>query len=299
MYVEYMIPEKAKVPVVMVEGGGLSGKSWETTPDGRMGWDEYFVRKGYPSYVADQVWRGRSGSDVTVFNRVRDGRLPPTALPSMTRTAAQLAWTAFRFGPEYGVPYPDTQFPVASLLEFAKQGVPSFSILPVGAPNPNYKALADLAVKLKGAVIMGHSQSGLFPLEAALVNSAGIKGIILTEGGSPNYTDEQIAKLKNVPILVLFADHLGPGEQARFDASVAFINRVNAAGGNAKMLHPPALGIRGNSHMFMLDKNNLQIADLVMKWIDKNVKSKNGGNNHDDDDDHGHHDDDDDHGDRR
>ena len=83
-----------------------------------------------------------------------------------------------------------------------------------------------------------------------------------------------------MPILVLFADHLGPGEQARFDASVAFINRVNAAGGNAKMLHPPALGIRGNSHMFMLDKNNLQIADLVMKWIDKNVKYKNGGHDH-------------------
>ena len=38
MYVEYMVPQKKpKVPVVMIEGGGLSGKSWETTPDGRMG----------------------------------------------------------------------------------------------------------------------------------------------------------------------------------------------------------------------------------------------------------------------
>ena len=50
MYVEYMIPQGGggKVPVVMVEGGGLSGKTYETTPDGRMGWDEYFVRKGHP-----------------------------------------------------------------------------------------------------------------------------------------------------------------------------------------------------------------------------------------------------------
>ncbi len=35
MYVEYMIPEgKKKIPVVMIHGGGLSGKSFETTPDG-------------------------------------------------------------------------------------------------------------------------------------------------------------------------------------------------------------------------------------------------------------------------
>lgn len=275
MYVEYMVPQKKpKVPVVMIEGGGLSGKSWETTPDGRMGWDEYFVRKGYPSYVADQVWRGRSGSDVTVFNRVRDGRLPPSSLPSITRTAAQLAWTVFRFGPEYGVPFPDTRFPVESAIEFNKQGVPGFTLPTANGLNPNYKALSDLAIKLEGAVLVGHSQSGLFPLEAALTDPAGIRGAILTEGAAPNYTDAQIAKLKSVPMLFIWADHLGPGEQARFDASVAFIKRVNAAGGNAQMLHPPALGIKGNSHMFMLDNNNLQIADLVMKWIDKNVKYK-------------------------
>jgi len=46
---------------VMVHGATLTGKSWETTPDGRMGRDEYFVRKGHPVYVPDQVGRGRSG----------------------------------------------------------------------------------------------------------------------------------------------------------------------------------------------------------------------------------------------
>src|SRR6185436_4952045 len=48
MYVRYMVPQggDGNVPVVMVHGATLTGKSWETTPDGRMGWDEYFVRKG-------------------------------------------------------------------------------------------------------------------------------------------------------------------------------------------------------------------------------------------------------------
>ena len=63
MYVRYMVPQggEGNVPVVMVHGATLTGKSWETTPDGRMGWDEYFVRKGHPVYVPDQVGRGRSG----------------------------------------------------------------------------------------------------------------------------------------------------------------------------------------------------------------------------------------------
>jgi hypothetical protein len=63
MYVRYMVPQggDGNPPVVMVHGATLTGKSWETTPDGRMGWDEYFVRRGHPVYVPDQVGRGRSG----------------------------------------------------------------------------------------------------------------------------------------------------------------------------------------------------------------------------------------------
>src|SRR3954468_5253580 len=53
MYVEYKIPAKATgVPVIMVHGCCLSSKSWQETPDGRMGWDEYFVRKGHSTYLA-------------------------------------------------------------------------------------------------------------------------------------------------------------------------------------------------------------------------------------------------------
>src|SRR6185437_16874517 len=51
MYVQYQIPVNAShVPVVMVHGCCLSSKTWETTPDGRMGWNEYFVRQGRPVY---------------------------------------------------------------------------------------------------------------------------------------------------------------------------------------------------------------------------------------------------------
>ena len=276
MYVQYMIPAGGnKVPLVNVHGGGLSGKVNETQPDGRMGWYEYFVRKGYPTYNVDQAARARSSHDVSIFNKVRAGLEPPTALPLMNRTSEEFAWTGFRFGPTYGVPFPDTQFPVEAMQEFAKQQVTTLNAL-LPMPDPNWKALSDLAIKLKGAVVMGHSQSGRFPLEAALTDPTGIKGLVALEpAGGCNatvYTDQQISTLATVPILVVFGDHLaGTTWQAAFDNCNALITRINAAGGNAKMLYPPALGIFGNSHMLMTDKNSDQIADLILKWIEENV----------------------------
>ena len=47
VYVRYQIPPNAaRYPITLIHGCCLTGKTWETTPDGRMGWDEYFVRKG-------------------------------------------------------------------------------------------------------------------------------------------------------------------------------------------------------------------------------------------------------------
>jgi hypothetical protein len=70
MYVEYMVPDgAAKIPVVLIHGATLSGKSYDTTPDGRMGWFEYFVRKSHPTYVIDQVGRARSGFNQAALNR--------------------------------------------------------------------------------------------------------------------------------------------------------------------------------------------------------------------------------------
>jgi len=283
MYVRYMVPQggDVNVPVVMVHGMTLTGKTWETTPDGRMGWDEYFVRKGHPVYIPDQVSRGRSGFNQAIFNDVRTGTTPPSKQPALRRFSDEVSWPNFRFGPEPGVPYPDEQFPVAAAEELAKQSIPDLN-LALPTPNPTYRALSDLATQLKRAVLMGHSQSGSFPLEAALINSTGTKGLVLVEPGScpATYTDQQIAKLATVPILVVFGDHLGDAPtgipalrswQIPYDGCRAFIARVKAAGGNAQMLYPPERGIRGNSHMIMQDKNNLQIADLILKWIDENV----------------------------
>ena len=286
MYVRYMVPQDGDghVPVVMVHGATLTGKSWETTPDGRIGWDEYFVRKGHPVYVPDQVGRGRSGFNQAPFNDARSGSAPAANLPRWIRFSDEVVWPNFRFGSKPGAPFDDTQFPVSAVGELSKQGVPDVSFGGVPNPNPTLKALSDLAAQLHGAVLMGHSQSGAFPLASALLNPAVAKGLVLVEpGGCPtNYSDDQIKTLAAIPILVVFGDHrdtatgigIRPSWQLSFESCQTLLGRLKAAGGQAQMLSPSETGIRGNTHMIMQDKNNLQIADRILKWIDERVSTR-------------------------
>ena len=275
MYVEYMTPPKAKsVSVIMVHGGGLTGKSYDTTPDGRMGWYEYFVRKGYRVFIPDQVSRGRSGFNQAVFNDAKFGVTPASELPALTKTTLERAWTNWRFGPTLDSRFLDSQFPFGAVDEFFKQGVPTANdTLPT--PDPNLRALADLAKTANGAILIGHSQSGVFPLDTALLDASGLRGLVVMEPssgcGGATYTDEQVKKLSAVPLLTIFGDHLvdvpSTSRKLSFDDCKKLISRLKAVGGDARMLFPPDRGIKGNTHMLMFDKNNDQIADLIISWI--------------------------------
>ena len=85
MYVQFQVPllsgSRSKVPLVFVHGCCLSSKTWETTPDGRMGWYEYFTRLGHPTYLAEQSGRARSGFNGTVYNEVKLGLRAPNEQP--------------------------------------------------------------------------------------------------------------------------------------------------------------------------------------------------------------------------
>ena len=289
MYVQYQIPMKGDqhVPVVMVHGCCLSSKTWETTPDGRMGWSEYFVRKDRPVYLADQVSRARSGFDPTSFSEVRSGRSSPDKMPTILSATHQIAWTVFRFGPKFGEAFPDEQFPIAAMDELYKQMIPDLNSTLPRDSNPTWTQMAALAVKLKGAILMGHSESGFFPEQAALIDPKGIRGIVSIEMPcETTLASTQIETLAQIPTLVMFGDHLadvtgGPVSwQQSFETCNTFVDQLKKAGGDAQMMHLPALGIKGNSHMLMQDRNSDELADLVIAWIDAHVERKAGQTSH-------------------
>ncbi|HTB19919.1 MAG TPA: hypothetical protein VK708_17475 [Bryobacteraceae bacterium] len=278
MYVQYQIPPAGArhVPVVMVHGCCLSSKTWETTPDGRMGWNEYFVRKNRSVYLADQVSRARSGFDASTIAAVKAGTLPPSELPTIRAASHQTAWAIFRFGPSFNKPFEDEQFPVQAADELYKQMIPDLNAM-LPTPNPTWKAMGALAVQLKGAVLIGHSESGFFPEQAALLDPSGIKANISIEMPCTELTPAQISSIAKIPTLIIFGDHLTdvPGVWgAAFEGCQKFVAQMKAAGSDAEMMHLPKLGIKGNSHMLMQDRNNLQIADLILAWIDKHVEQR-------------------------
>ena len=88
-YVFYQKPIDArKYPLVFAHGVGQFSKTWETTPDGREGFQNIFLRRGFSTYLVDQPRRGNAGrstesvtiaptfDEETWFNRFRVGIWP-------------------------------------------------------------------------------------------------------------------------------------------------------------------------------------------------------------------------------
>ena len=61
--VYYQIPvNETGLPMVFLHGYGQSRMGWMTTPDGREGWSDMFLRKGHSVYLVDEPRRGEAGA---------------------------------------------------------------------------------------------------------------------------------------------------------------------------------------------------------------------------------------------
>ena len=85
------------------------------------------------------------------------------------------------------------------------------------------------------------------------------------------HSEKQIAAYRGIPVLELFGDYLEARvftAKPRYEARRAVVARINQGeGGRATLLRLPEVGIQGNSHMMMQDRNNLQVADHILAWL--------------------------------
>ena len=264
MYVQYFLPRqrKGKLPLLMWHGGGLTGVTYESTPDGREGWLNLFVRKGWDTYVSDAVERGRAGfaspdvwpSDPIFLTyadpferfRIGDGEGSWSADPAKRRVL------------------PGDQFPVEAYENYMKQTVPRW-LTTDEAIVAAYVALVD---KVCPCVLLSHSQGGTFGFQVAEQRPDKIKAIVAVESATAG-TVSKAAALKNTPTLMLFGDYVGAHPRwATFKRiDLEYAAAVRAGGGSVDVINLPEIGIKGNSHMLMQDKNNAEIAEVIQKWL--------------------------------
>lgn len=99
--------------MVFLHGYVQSRTGWMTTPDGRPGWSDIFLRKGYGVYLVDQPRRGEAGQT-------------SKAAEISTLTQDQNWYTQFRIG-LWPKTYEGSQFPddPESLDQFFRQMTPN------------------------------------------------------------------------------------------------------------------------------------------------------------------------------
>jgi pimeloyl-ACP methyl ester carboxylesterase len=268
MYVQYvkLANPKAHYPMLMWHGGGLTGVTWETKPDGKPGWQQFFLTAGHSVYVSDAVERGRSSF----------ARYPEIFKSEPVFRTKKEAWELFRLGAEGSytsstqkTAYPDTQFPVDAFDQFGKQGVARW----VGTDPLIVAAYGHLLQKVCPCVLMAHSQGGPFSIQATLNAPDKIKALIVVEpSASSDYAKMDFGRIKDLPVLIVYGDHWK--DSGRWVTTRATVDELAASmkakGAKVDWLDLPAMGIKGNSHMLMMDRNSDQIAGLIQNWLAKN-----------------------------
>ncbi len=259
LYVQYFVPVERNnlPPLILLHGGGLSGATWETTPDGRPGWLHDFLQRGFEVHVVDGVERGRAGWCAL------DGVWPDEAIAR----SLQEAWTLFRLGPAERFPerqpFAGQRFPVGYLDEFARTFVPRWTSTTAAATA----AFAALLERFEWSIIICHSQGGQIAFDAAAMTMGRGAAICAIE---PSGFPSDARLLTDTPVLFVTGDFMDCDDRWRALAAKVRVtaDEITVAGGKAAHLDLPAERISGNSHMIMMDDNSTEIAGRVADWID-------------------------------
>lgn len=281
--VTYQIPVDARaLPLVFLHGSGQSSKTWGSTPDGREGFQNIFLRRGFPVYLLEQPRRGNAGRS-TLSTTI-------TVKPDEQRV-----FDTFRLGvwPEH---FPGVQFPrdPASLEQYFRQMTPDTGPYDAEVISNAISALFD---RIGPGVLITHSQGG-GPGWLTAIKNRNVRAIVSYEPGSgfvfpadevpppmPAATspleaagvpDAEFDLLTKIPIVIVYGDNIaqapvtdkGPDHwRVRLTMARLWADALNRRGGDATVLHLPELGVHGNTHFPFSDLNSLEIANLLSTFL--------------------------------
>jgi len=283
-YVFYQKPVHArKYPLVFAHGVGQFSKTWETTPDGREGFQNIFLRRSFSTYLVDQPRRGNAGRSTETI----------TISPAFDE---EEWFNRFRIGiyPDYfkGVQFCRNK---ETLNQFFRQMTPNIGSVDFEVYSDAYAALFD---KIGPAIFVTHSQGG--PVGwCSLLKTDNIKAIVAYEpgGGIPfprgqvpeegkiltlskktegiEVSMSDFMKYTKIPIIVYYGDNLPETNERpelyewtrRLHLMRKWAALLNKHGGDVTVIHLPEIGLYGNTHFPFSDLNNVEVANHLSKWL--------------------------------
>ena len=285
----YQIPaEETGLPMVFLHGYGQSRMGWMTTPDGRPGWSDLFLKMGHSVFLIDQPRRGEAGQT--------------SVAGTMTTVPSDQTWyTQFRIGTYLNNAFTrneGSQFPEGeeALDQFLRQMTPDTGMDNAGGDQNIDNTVVARAVAAtidevyartgKDSILVTHSQGGMPGWETARYTDHIAAIVAIEPGMAPQADSEDYNALlaKNIPVTLYYGDYIGQdftdvpaaGMWAMMSSTAdAFTESYTAAGGNSTVVRLPEEGITGNDHFMFQDLNNDVIAEHIEAWIQANAGTSN------------------------
>ncbi|KAJ6627418.1 Alpha/Beta hydrolase protein [Mycena sp. CBHHK59/15] len=205
IYVEHLTPAVVTqpLPILFIHGQGMTGTNFLNTPDGRLGWADHFLSKGYELYIMDQPSRGRSPWQQNV-----DG-----TLATFDTFTVESHFTAVQFYKLWPQAILHTRWPGNGSV-----GDPVFDEF-YASTVPSLNSSAEEAVRIKHAgsqlldqigpvILLTHSQAGQFGWILADSRPKQVKAIVALEPFGPPFinaifppfTPARIYGLTDIPV---------------------------------------------------------------------------------------------------
>ncbi|HEX4024639.1 MAG TPA: hypothetical protein VHX52_08045 [Steroidobacteraceae bacterium] len=274
--VEYQIPAEVRhpYPIVLIHGDGGQGSDWMSTPDGRMGWACLLLEQGYEVYVLDRPGQGRPPYEPQFHGGFRAA--PTYEQMAQTRTAEQ-----FQRSPRNPYAHLHTQWPGSGQI-----GDPALDQL-MAAQGPAFagSARAQQVWRARGAmllddigpsILLTHGDSAAFGWLVADERPRLVKALIALEppgagAGVPAFGPQPtpISALRNVqglPVAVVTAE-----ASAANLSDAHTVEQLRQAGCQVEHLRLGELGVHGNGHYMMMEKNNREVLQVLLGWLDRHA----------------------------
>lgn len=292
MYVAWEAPESITqpYPVVLVHGGTLQGTEWLDTPDGRPGWAQRFVEAGYVVFRVDRPGHGRSPYHSEImgemgppfsYERAREVYFPEGGGETQWPFAVDDEAAFDSFIAAYGPMQADLAASqtldadrLASLLDRIGKSI----IVTHSASGPDGWLIADRRPNLVAGIVAVEPMGPVFgvtpgigSLEWGLTAAPITFDPPLATAAQVRAADPltlKIPGLKGVPVALL------TGETSIFASfATSIVPFLRTAGASVDHLDLPAMGIHGNGHGLIYERNSDEAFDVVSQWLSTSVSA--------------------------